>query len=340
MKAYELRDAALLRVLHLPESVLRRLSGGVTSLEGRTLDVQAQTFCFLASRLAPHVADMTPEQVRRQGYEDGPIVGGAPRAMRGLVDHDLGGGVFARWYLPYGAKKGGPFVVYFHGGGFVGGSIVSHDRTIRVLADESRIPVLSVEYRLAPEHKFPAAVEDAIRAYQWARENAEMLGGDPSRIVVAGDSAGGNLTAVVSRAARDLGLPLPVLQVLIYPATDLTRSLPSHRTFAKGFFLDARSIDYYLGHYGADPRNERASPLLAKSFDGLPPAIVLTAGFDPLVDEGEEYVKKLRAAGSKVIHVRHDSLIHGFVNMMGGIDAARDAVIGLARDVRAALALA
>jgi acetyl esterase len=335
LKGYELRDNALLRILRLPQKALLRLSGGATQIEGRTLDAQAQMMCFLAERFAPHVANMTPDEVRRQGYEDGPIVGGAPRPMRGLRDFDLGGGVSARWYLPYGATKRGPLLLYIHGGGFVGGGIVSHDRTVRVLADESKLAVLSIEYRLAPEHKFPAPVEDAIRAYQWARENADVLDCDPSRIIVGGDSAGGNLSAVLSRACRDLGLPPPMLQVLIYPATDFTRAMPSQKTFAKGFFLDARSIDYYLAHYGAPVTDERASPLLAKTFDHLPPAIVVTAGFDPLVDEGDAYAKKLKEAGNRVVHIRHDSLIHGFVNMMAAIDAARDAVVSLGREIRA-----
>jgi acetyl esterase len=338
LKLHEVRDKALLRFLHLPGGMLRRISGGTTTIEGRTLDVQAQTFCFLASRFAPHVADMTPEGVRRQANEDGPLVNGAIRPVRGIRELDLGDGVRARWYLPYGAPEPCPLVVYIHGGGFVSGSIVSHDNVARIIADEGRVAVLSIEYRLAPEHKFPAAVDDAIRAYQWARDNAAMLGCDPARIAVAGDSAGGNLSAVVSRAARDRGFPMPALQVLIYPATDFTRSLPSHTTFAKGFFLDARSIDYYLGHYAADPKDERASPLLAKTFDRLPRAIVVTSGFDPLVDEGDAYAEKLKSAGVEVTHIRHDSLIHGFVNMMGAIDAGRLALVDLARQIRVALA--
>lgn len=338
MKAYELRDKALLRVLRLPEGMLRRISGGTTTLEGRTLDVQAQMFCFLAGRFAPHVADMTPEGVRLQGDQDGPMVNGPIRPVRGIRDFDLGEGVRARWYVAYGAPTPCPLVVYFHGGGFVGGSIISHDNVARILADEARCAVLSIDYRLAPEHKFPAAFDDAVRAYRWACDNAEMLGADPARIAVAGDSAGGNLSAVVSRAARDRGFQMPALQVLIYPATDFTRSMPSHGTFGKGFFLDTRSIDYYLGHYGADARDERASPLLGKTFDRLPRAIVLTSGFDPLVDEGDEYAKRLTAAGIEVTHVRHDSLIHGFVNMMGAIEGGRLALIDLARQVRLAVA--
>jgi len=328
-----LRIRGLLAALKLSPKRLRRLSGGETVREGRTLDAQAQMFCFLARRLSPHVADLSPRQIRRV-YEGSVDLGGRPREMR-TRDFDLGSGLRARLYSPHDALSA--LIVFFHGGGFVAGSISSHDRPVRILADETRMPVLSVAYRLAPEHPFPAAVDDAFRAYRWARDNAAMLGANAARIAVAGDSAGGNLSAVVSRLAQGEGI-MPALQVLIYPATDLAHTLASHRTFGKGFFLDARSIDYYMSNYAADDRDERASPLFAKRFDGLPPAIVHTAGFDPLVDEGDAYAKKLADAGVRVVHTRHDSLIHGFINFTAAIDAARGALSSIAADVLTALA--
>jgi acetyl esterase len=332
----KLRNRALLCVLKLPEHALRRAAGGTITIQGRTLDAQAQMLCWLAARFEPHVADLSPARARLRMELGAESVGGASRAMRATRDFDLGEGVRARYYLPEGAGETGPLIVYYHGGGFVAGSIVSHDRVVRAIADESRLPVLSVDYRLAPEHPFPAAADDALRAYLWAREHAKVLRADPDRICLMGDSAGGNLSIVTCQAARDEGIPLPALQVPIYPATDFTCSMPSHRTFGDGFFLDRRSIDHYLDLYAADPLDPRASPLLAKRFDGLPRAIVVTAGFDPLVDEGDAYARKLSDAGVRVDHVRHDSLIHGFINMAGAVDAARSALVMLAKSVRAA----
>ena len=336
---HSVRNRVFLRLQHLPPHVLRRLSGGTTTVLGRTLDVQAQMLCFLVARVSPHAATLTPAVARQTLDRDAPTATGPIRPMRRVDDFDLGRGVRARWYLPKTAADArGPLIVYFHGGGFVTGSVESHDRFVRILADETGLRALSVEYRLAPEHPFPAAVDDALHAYSWALENADRLGADRARIAVAGDSAGGNLAAVVSRDARDRGLRLPALQVLLYPPTDLTRALESHRTFARGFMLDKRSLDYYHGLYAADARDERASPLLARSFHGLPPALVVTAGFDPLVDEGDAYALALAKAGTKVTHRRYDSLIHGFTLMSAAIDAAMEANLDLARDVRAALA--
>nr|QRD81017.1 lipolytic protein [uncultured bacterium] len=253
------------------------------------------------------------------------------------ADHDE---LRVRIYVPHGGPGRRPATVYFHGGGFVLGDLESHDALCRHLAVRSGSTVIAVDYRLAPEHPFPAAVEDACAAYAWALESAGALGIDPERIAVAGDSAGGNLAAVVAQDARDRGLRPPAFQLLIYPATDMSRSAASHRTFAEGFLLTEAVIDWFFANYLTDPaqhRDPRCSPLLARDLSGLPPAHVVTAGFDPLRDEGEQYAEALRAAGVEATSRCYDTLIHGFVSMSGLIEAAARAVDDLGDVLRARL---
>ena len=225
-----------------------------------------------------------------------------------------------RFYRGHGAGMGSPqpALIYFHGGGWVIGDLESHDQACRAIANAARCIVVAVDYRLAPEHKFPAAVEDTIAATRWVSENAERLGIDGKRIAIGGDSAGGNLAAVVALDARDRGGPPIALQVLIYPATDFGISHASHMRHADQLPLRRSTIQWFAAHYlrGAeDEADWRASPLRAKSFSGLPPALVVTAGFDPLSDEGEAYARALEAAGVPVTLERFGSQIHGFLNM-------------------------
>ena len=208
-----------------------------------------------------------------------------------------------------------PILVYFHGGGFVIGNLASHDPLCRLLA--ARIPaiVVAVDYRLAPEHPFPAAAEDAYAAARWVAEHAREIGGDPGRIAVAGDSAGGNLSAVVSLLARERGGPKIVHQVLIYPVTDFSFETRSHIDNAEGYLLTRSLMHWFLGHYfsGPTPRTDpRFAVLRAPDLSGLPPATVLTAEFDPLRDEGESYAARLRAVGVPAALTRYDGMIHGF----------------------------
>jgi acetyl esterase len=221
-------------------------------------------------------------------------------------------------------------LVYFHGGGWVQGSVATHDAGCRLLAHLSGVRVLSVDYRLAPEHPYPAAVDDAVAAYAWAAQNAAALGSDPDRLAVGGDSAGGNLAAVVALAARDdEALPDAAFQLLLYPVTDLGAKSASYRTFATGYVLTESGMDWFAGKYLPDParRTEpHASPLRAPDLSGLPPAYVASCLPDVLRDEGEAYAARLRAAGVAVATQRHDQL-HGFFNMT----AARSSATALAQ---------
>jgi acetyl esterase len=243
-------------------------------------------------------------------------------------------------FRPRGESNQLPVLVYLHGGGFVIGSATSHANVCRLLACRARCVVVSVEYRLAPEHRFPAAVDDSVAAFRHVREHARSLGGRSDRVAIGGDSAGGNLAAVTCLAVRDAGDAPPLLQALIYPCTDFRRGHASHQHFASGFFLDRPKIDWFMDSYLERPEqalDPRASPLLAPRLDGLPPALVLTAGFDPLRDEALEYVERLREARVAVEHHCAERLIHGFFNMGGAIPAARETVIGYADLLRVRL---
>jgi acetyl esterase len=231
------------------------------------------------------------------------------------------GSIPARIYTPKTLRKAGglaPGLVFFHGGGWVIGDLDSHDVVCRKLADEGQLIVISVDYRLAPEHKFPAAVDDAIAATKWIASHAGQLGIDAARLCVGGDSAGGNLAAVVAIAARDGDGPALAAQVLIYPATDFAMTHPSHREPETSILLTHSVIPWFRDHYlngAADVHDWRASPARAKTLVGLPPAYVLTAGADPLRDEGDEYAQRLKQAGVAVTHRTFPGQFHGFFTM-------------------------
>jgi acetyl esterase len=231
------------------------------------------------------------------------------------------GSIPARIYTPVELRQAGglaPGLVFFHGGGWVIGDLDSHDVVCRKLVDEGQLIVISVDYRLAPEHKFPAAVDDAIAATKWIAGNARQLGIDASRLMVGGDSAGGNLAAVVAIAARDGNGPAIAGQVLIYPATDFAMTHPSHREPETSLLLTHSVIRWFRDHYltgAADIGDWRASPARAATFAGLPPAYVLTAGADPLRDEGDEYAKRLKEAGVAVTYRTFPGQFHGFFTM-------------------------
>jgi acetyl esterase len=241
-----------------------------------------------------------------------------------------------RTYLPNGVDMP-PVVVYLHGGGWVIGSIETHDAPCREIAARSGCGVVSVEYRLSPETKHPGALEDCVAVTEWVAANGAELGVDGSRLVIAGDSAGGNLAAAVTLVARERGGPPIAGQVLVYPVTDLTLSHPSITENGEGYFLTADAMRWFAGHYGGDAAGDPlVSPLLAE-LSGLPPALVLTAEFDPLRDEGEAYAAKLEAAGVPTTLRRFDGQIHGFLGMYGMLDDGKVALDEIAAAVRAAV---
>jgi acetyl esterase len=222
-----------------------------------------------------------------------------------------------------------PVVVYFHGGGWVIGSIDSHDGYCRSLANAANCVVVSVEYRLAPEHKYPAATNDAYAAVEWISQNAETIGGRAGPIGIAGDSAGGNLAAVVALMSRDRGGPAIGCQVLIYPITDCHLETPSYLQFAEDYFLTRRAMIWFWDQYCPNPseRNQPyASPLRAETLNNLPPALILTAQYDPLRDEGEAYAASLREASVPCRLIRYDGMIHGFTRRFQLLDAAQEAL--------------
>lgn len=248
------------------------------------------------------------------------------------------GEIPVRVYRPEG-RPPLPLVVFFHGGGWVLGNLESHDGTCRTLARAVPAVVVSVDYRLAPEHKFPAAAEDAFAATRWAAEHAASLGGDAARVAVAGDSAGGNLAAVVALMARDRGGPPLVHQVLVYPPTDAACDTASYEENAEGYFLTRDGMRWFWGHYLPSPaegRHPYASPLRAEDLRGLPPALVITAEYDPLRDEGEAYAARLRAAGVGAVTRRFDGMIHAFASLTGTFPEATVAIDAVAAALRAA----
>lgn len=274
------------------------------------------------------VAGCSPSAARRSILASVAIIEDPPAGLLGVRELELpdadGGRMRARLYEPAGLKAPSPGLVFVHGGGWVGGDLDTHDSLCRRLALEGQIRVLSVEPRLAPEHPFPAAVHDSLAAFRYAAREASALGFDPERLGIGGDSAGGNLSAVVGLLTREDAVR-PKLALLIYPGVDLTRAFPSHRELREGYFLTEASIDWYLDHYvgklgqpGATPRTDPLlSPFHAPDVTGTPPALVVVAGFDPLRDEGAAYAEKLRAAGVVAEVLRSPSLPHGFALMTG-----------------------
>jgi acetyl esterase len=230
-----------------------------------------------------------------------------------------GGTIRYRRYRPIGVAAGElPTLIYYHGGGFVIGNIETHDSTCRRLANKSRCQVISIDYRLAPEHPFPAPTDDALAAFRYIRDNATAFGADTRRLAVGGDSAGGAIAAVVCQSCKTTGEAMPAFQMLIYPATDARRQTESHKLFADGYFLTQELIDWFWKAYmppGTNLADLRLSPLLAQDVKDLPPAFVLTAGFDPLRDEGRAYAGRLIDAGVKTTYVNYPGTIHGFFSL-------------------------
>jgi acetyl esterase len=267
----------------------------------------------------------------------------APAIYRVEDRHIAGadGQIAARVYTPEGIAPMG-VLAYFHGGGWVVGDLESHDHLCRDLANGAGCVVVSIDYRLAPEHVFPAGAEDCYAATRWIAENAAALGADASRIAVGGDSAGGNLAAVVSMMARDRGGPAIKFQLLLYPVTDCALDTPSQKEFADdGYALSRADMEWFWKNYldpGAEKNNPYACPLRAKNLKGLPPALVLTASHDPLRDEGERFAERLIAAGVNVTCTRYEGVTHAFVSFADALDKGKEALSQAAGALRAAFA--
>jgi acetyl esterase len=251
-----------------------------------------------------------------------------------------GGALRARGYAPVAAVGPLPTLIYFHGGGFIAGSLESHDGLCRLFSAEGGFKVIAVDYRLAPEHRYPAAVDDAWAATQWIEQNAAELGVDAGRIAVGGDSAGGMLAALVTHLAREKGGLKIAYQLLLFPNTQIGRETSSLKEFAVGYFLERRAIEYFNSLYLApdtDPDSPKVSPLRAKDFANLPPAYVMLAGYDPLHDEGLAYAEKLKGAGVKVIVADYAEMVHGFIYLQTVLPQAHEAVTKAAKAVKQAL---
>ncbi len=250
------------------------------------------------------------------------------------------GNLRARIYTPVAAGSDAlPAMVFFHGGGFVLGDLDCYDPLCRMFANESGARVISAEYRLAPEHIFPAAVEDCFAALKWAEDNASTIGVDANRIAVAGDFAGGNLAAAVVLLAKQKGAPNPAFQLLIYPALSADLDTPSTQNYGQGYFLDLPTIGWFMQHYvpKPDPGDFRLIPMSAKDVSGLPPTCIVTAGYDPLHDGGKAFADKLKMAGVKVAHVDYPTMIHAFFNMPNFLPMAREAIAQAAKAMKDAL---
>jgi acetyl esterase len=332
-----LERLGLAGAMSLPAGAQRALAGRPVRIDGNRLATDVQLMLKL-QRLA-----------RVPGAEEVPLAEGR-EVLRTTTAHTAGdqsiGAVRsvqvadlpARLYVPTDTPEVGPLLVFFHGGGFWCGDLDTHDGPCRHLAERSGVRVLAIDYRLAPEHPFPAACDDAAAAYAWTVEHAAELGADPARIGVGGDSAGGNLAAGVAIEAARHGWPCAV-QLLVYPATQARRETRSFQLLAEGFYLTRgfmeRGDETYATGVPAD--EPRLSPLQADLPDGLAPALVYTAGFDPLRDEGEAYADRLRAAGVEVDLTRFDDQIHGFFNIVGVGRTSRAANLRIARALGSAL---
>jgi acetyl esterase len=332
----------------LPPRAQVRLSGRPPIvLDGQTLDCGVQLALALRDRVgSPAPETLSVPQGRAFTREEAAMAQGRPTPVKAVRDLEVPGAegpLKARLYTTPETGGPHPLLVFLHGGGFVVGDVDTHDAPCRALCAHAGVNVLSVEYRLAPEHPFPEYHDDVTVAWRWAVEHAAQLGADPARVAIGGDSAGGTLSIAVANEAARGEVPQPALQVLIYPATDGTDSRTrSQDLFTEGFFLTSALIDWYSGHHwpdGADPHDPRRSPLLIEDLSGNAPAIVVTAGFDPLRDEGEAYAERLREAGVPVVLRRHPSLFHGFLNAGGVNRASRFAILELAGTIRALLAV-
>jgi len=308
------------------------------------LDPQIEIILGLARQSnLPEVWQITPDQGREQYLTrvnklkfSEPIFRSEDRRIAGP-----GSDIPIRLYTPRELKTGErlPVLIWFHGGGFVIGSLETHDSVCRMLANRADCIVVSADYRLAPEAKFPAAVEDCAAAMKWVALHAVEFGGDANCMAVGGDSAGANLATVMAILARDAAHPKLTFQLLIYPCVAPEPETPSHYKFKEGYILSRNSITWFYRHYLRSPKDVkdfRFAPLVCEDLSGLPPSLIIVAGYDPLRDEGIEYARKLIEAGNRVRLANYEGMVHGFFLMGGAVDAARRAVDESAQALREA----
>lgn len=328
-------------LLKLPPKILVKMSGGrPVEIGGRTLDPHFQ-FIAHGAAAQPPMSSMTPDQAKAASAAGlamfaRPLIDGVTATEGEIKLKDRS--IPIRTYRPNGQDPNVPLMVFYHFGGGVIGDLDTCHEFCGLLAHVCKGPVVSVDYRLAPEHKWPAGLDDAIAAYEWALHEAETLGAPPGEAAIGGDSMGGNFAAIVAQEMKREHKPQPVLQLLIYPATEARSDTPSMHLYGETYPLSRDTMDWFMDQYipeGTDPEDVRLSPLMETQLEGLAPAIVVTAGFDPLVDQGKAYAERLKDSGVEVEYRCFDSLAHGFTAFMGvspGAEKACQQIAGMTRE--------
>jgi acetyl esterase/lipase len=329
-------------IMKLPGGILVKMAGGKPlTIRGRTLEPQLQLVMW-NGRNAPPLSSLPAETVQAVTKEtlaaiQAPVEPGVRTEDLTIPGPDRNE-IPARIYRPDGQDPKAPLMVYFHMGGGVIGDLETCHAWCSILAAQVKCPVLSVDYRLAPPHKFPAGIDDCIAAYEWGMRNAAKFGAPEGMAAVGGDSMGGNFSAIIAQEMQREDKPLPVMQLLIYPAVDIVEDFPSRTEFGNTFSLSTDTMDWFMDQYLPEGFN-RADPMLSPGqtghLDGLPPAVVITAGHDPLCDEGDDYAKRLKDAGVPVTHKRYDSLPHAFTAFTLISPGSRKACLEIADMVRA-----
>jgi acetyl esterase len=332
-------------LMALPPRLQVLIAGGrERRMDGQQMDPQMQLMVMLMNANDFQVRDEDHHVARERFAHDMVAIATKHPEVAWTREIEVAGAsgpLRARLYVPFGYRAPGAMLVYLHGGGWVVGDVEAYDLACRFLAKHSGAAIVSVDYRLAPEHPFPAPVDDALAAFRDVVARAEELGADPARIGIGGDSAGGQLSAVTALQASRDGGPAPALQVLIYPATDMLNSSASRELFAEDLLLETADMDWAIDLWvpdAADRSDDRASPLLADELSGVAPAYVVTAGFDVLRDEGEAYAARLRDAGVPTTLRRQRGMVHGFIGMVGVSSSAQRAVAEIAGAIQVGLA--
>ena len=328
-------------ILKLPKGWLVKMSGGKPHVVGeRTLDPHLQ-FLMHSGRNNPPLHTLGAQGARDASNEMIAMLKAKPEQGIDISDLTItasdGYEIPVRNFRPQAQNPSAPLLVYFHQGGGVIGNLDWTNTICSMIAKAAGCPIISVDYRKAPEHKFPVGLEDCITAYEWGLRNAGSLGAPSGMAAIGGDSMGGNFTAIIAQEMKRQQKPAPELQLLIYPATDISVDLPSRSLHGETFTLTTETLDWFMGEYlpdGTDFKDLRVSPARDTNFSNLPPAIVVTAGFDPLVDEGDAYARRLADAGNDVLHKRYDSLAHGFTAFTRASPAADAACREIAEMVR------